>query len=88
MTAKVAFALGEVERLLIPQSALIRRSEVVAVYVVAANRLQLRQVRLGHRFAEQVEVLSGLAPGEQIALDPLAAGKYLQQVRLKEPAHD
>lgn len=74
MTVKAAFAIGAAERLLIPASALVRRSEVTAVYVVdAANRVALRQVRLGHRFGDQVEVLAGLQQGERIAADPLAA---------------
>ena len=54
--------------------ALVRRSEVTAVYVVdAANRVALRQVRLGHRFGDRVEVLAGLKAGDRIAADPLAA---------------
>ncbi|MBP6079497.1 MAG: efflux RND transporter periplasmic adaptor subunit [Xanthomonadales bacterium] len=74
MTVKAAFAIGQAERVLIPEAALVRRSEVTAVYVVdAANRVALRQVRLGHRVGEQVEVLAGLAAGERIAADPLAA---------------
>lgn len=74
MTVKAVFAIGTAERLLIPTSALVRRSEVTAVYVVdAANRVALRQVRLGHRFGDQVEVLAGLQAGERIAADPLAA---------------
>lgn len=74
MTVKAVFAIGEAERLLIPRSALVRRSEVTAVYVVDANnRVALRQVRLGHVFADSVEVLAGLEPGERIAKDPLAA---------------
>ena len=74
MTVKAAFAIGSAERVLIPASALVRRSEVTAVYVVdAAHRVALRQVRLGHRFGDQVEVLAGLQQGERIAADPLAA---------------
>lgn len=74
MTVKAAFAIGQAERVLIPETALVRRSEVTAVYVVdAANRVALRQVRLGHRFGDQVEVLAGLQQGERIAADPLAA---------------
>ena len=78
MTAKVAFAVGEGERLLLPQAALVRRSEVHAVYVAGPQGLLLRQVRLGHRFGDRVEVLAGLSAGEQIALDPLAAGAALR----------
>lgn len=78
MTVKAAFAIGAAERLLIPAAALVRRSEVSAVYVVdARNRVALRQLRLGHRFGDQIEVLAGLAAGERYALDPLAALAHL-----------
>jgi RND family efflux transporter MFP subunit len=74
MTAKVAFMLDRGERLGIPVSALVQRSEVTAVYVVDdAGRVVLRQIRPGHRFNDQVEVLAGLSDGERIAADPLAA---------------
>jgi RND family efflux transporter MFP subunit len=77
MTVKVAFVLGETERLLIPASALVRRSEVSAVYVIDGTHVVLRQVRIGHRFDDGHEVLSGLAPGETVALDPLSARLWL-----------
>ncbi|MBK9668797.1 MAG: efflux RND transporter periplasmic adaptor subunit [Thermomonas sp.] len=78
MTVKAAFAIGSAERLLIPAAALVRRSEVNAVYVVdARNRVALRQLRLGHRFGDQVEVLAGLVAGERYARDPLAALAHL-----------
>ena len=32
----------------------------------------MRQVRVGERFDERVEILSGLDAGERVALDPLA----------------
>ena len=78
MTIKAAFAIGDAERILIPATALVRRSEVTAVYVVdASQRVALRQVRLGHHFGDQVEVLAGLSAGDRIASDPLAALAHL-----------
>ena len=77
MTVKVAFAVGETERLLLPASALVRRGEVSAVYVADAAGVMLRQVRLGHRFGERYEVLAGLSAGEQVVRDPLAAAQAL-----------
>jgi RND family efflux transporter MFP subunit len=79
MFVKVAFVVGESQRLLIPDNALIRRSEVTGVYVVGDdNSVRLRQVRVGRSFGERIEVLSGLHPGEQIATDPVSAGIYLK----------
>jgi RND family efflux transporter MFP subunit len=80
---KIGFVVGETERLLLPASAIVRRSELTAVYIVGDDDVTLRQIRLGRRYGEQVEVLAGLAAGEAIAVDPVAAGVYLQAQRRK-----
>ncbi|HLJ39467.1 MAG TPA: efflux RND transporter periplasmic adaptor subunit [Steroidobacteraceae bacterium] len=78
MFVKVGFVTGEAERILAPAAALIERSEVTGVYVLdASGRTSLRQVRVGDQFDGRVEILSGLMPGERIALDPLAAARWL-----------
>lgn len=74
MFVKAAFAIGEAERLLIPASAVLHRSEVTAVYVVGDSDVRLRQVRTGQRFGDSIEILSGLSAGENVALDPVRAG--------------
>lgn len=73
MIVKVAFEVGTSERLLLPRSALIQRSEVHAAYVLDGQRLSLRQLRVGHAIGDQIEVLAGLSAGEVIVTDPLAA---------------
>lgn len=77
MTVKVAFATGEVKRLLVPASALVQRAEILGVYVIDRHAVVLRQVRTGQRQGDQVEILSGLDDGERIASDPVAAMKYV-----------
>ena len=63
----------------IPISAVVTRTEFQGVYVVDANgRAQLRQVRLGRRSGDRVEVLAGLREGEQIAVEPLVALRTTQ----------
>jgi RND family efflux transporter MFP subunit len=80
MFVKVGLVVGESERLLVPRSAVVERSEMRGVYVVAPDgRVGLRQVRLGHVRGERVEILAGLAGGERIALDPVAAGMKARQ---------
>jgi len=81
MFVKVGVATGEAQRLLVPRSAVVERSEMRAVYVVAPDgRVSLRQLRLGHNQGDSVEVLAGLAAGEHVALDPAAAGVQARQL--------
>jgi len=61
----------------VPAQAVIRRSELMAVYVVnVKGEPQLRQVRVGRRQGDKVQIASGLQAGEKIALDPIAAANY------------
>ena len=63
-------------RLFVPASAVVRRAEMVGVYVIASGgRPLLRQVRLGRAEGDRVEVLSGVSAGERVALDPQAAAR-------------
>ena len=81
MFVRAHFVVGKTSKLLIPAGAVLRRSEVVAVYVVDdKGAAKLRQVRLGEASGEnEVEVLVGLNPGENVALDPIKAGMTLVQ---------
>jgi multidrug efflux pump subunit AcrA (membrane-fusion protein) len=63
-------------RLFVPSQALVRRSELAAVYVIGSDgKPILRQVRPGRSEGSQVEILSGVAAGERVALDPQAAAR-------------
>jgi membrane fusion protein, multidrug efflux system len=67
---------GTEARLYIPVRAVVRRAELVAVYVVGSDgRALLRQVRLGRVVGDRVEVLAGVSAGERVAIDPQAAGR-------------
>jgi RND family efflux transporter MFP subunit len=74
--ARAHFVVGKAPRLLVPRTAVLRRSEVTGVYVVdSEGRARLRQVRLGSAGDEaSIEVLAGLKPGERVALEPVKAG--------------
>ena len=76
MFVRAHFVVGKANKLVIPGSAVMHRSEVVAVYVVDEKGVvRLRQVRLGEKTADgSVEVLAGLNSGEKVALDPVRAG--------------
>jgi multidrug efflux pump subunit AcrA (membrane-fusion protein) len=65
-----------VARLFVPAQALVRRSEVAAVYVIGMDgKPMLRQVRPGRSEGSEVEILSGVAAGERVALDPQSAAR-------------
>ena len=85
MLVKTAFVTGSGEELVVPARAVVHRSEVTGVYVVAPDgRVTLRHIRLGRDNQDGTySVLSGLSVGERVALDPIAAG-----VLLKDAAKD
>lgn len=63
-------------RIYVPDQAVLRRAELTAVYVVGSDgRPLLRQVRLGRSEGDRVEILSGVEPGERVALEPQRAAR-------------
>jgi hypothetical protein len=84
MAARVHFIVGEAKKLTVPPQAVLRRGEISAVYVVADGKARLRQVRLGEAVADgELEVLAGLAAGEQVSLDPVKTGIEMKQAQAK-----
>ena len=72
---------AEQQRLVVPETALVRRGELTAVYVVSARGegesagFSLRAVRTGASHgAAGLEVIAGLKAGDRVALDPVRAG--------------
>jgi hypothetical protein len=60
----------------VSRSAIVRRAEMTGLYVLdLSGKPVLRQVRLGRVAGDQVEVLSGLMPGERVVADPQAAAR-------------
>lgn len=87
-TAKVVFPVaGASVAPHVPYGTLVQRGEVSAVYVVASGRVGLRQVRVGRRVGDDVEILAGLKPGERIASDPVEAMRALAAQR-ERAAHE
>jgi RND family efflux transporter MFP subunit len=76
IAAKILLTLpmGGAARLTLPAAALVRRGELTATYVVGEDGApRLRQIRVGEQVeAGEIEVLSGLAAGERVQLNPLA----------------
>jgi RND family efflux transporter MFP subunit len=67
---------ADAARLNVSRAAIVRRAEMTGLYVLdPSGKPVLRQVRLGRIDGDQVEVLSGLMPGERVVADPQAAAR-------------
>ncbi len=58
----------------VPASAVLRRGELTAVYVVQGSQFVLRAVRTGASRGGAVELLAGVKSGERVAQDAVRAG--------------
>jgi len=76
--ARVHIVSGKIDRVLtVPYSAIQYRYGVNRVFVVNGDRLSARELRVGERIEDRIEVLSGVKAGESVALtdvDKLAEG--------------
>ncbi len=69
MYGKAMIPVGQVERVWVPQSAVIRRGQLDLVEAAGSDgTLTRRFVRIGRTVENKVEILAGLTPGEQVAL--------------------
>lgn len=67
---RVRIPVGEREQVLVPQSAVLRVGQLAMVDVEEAGTLRRRSVQVGREVGDQVEILSGLVPGEKVSLAP------------------
>ncbi len=65
---RLRFAAGERETILIPAAAVTRLGQLETVVVAAEGRLAVRHVRTGAAVGDELEVLSGLAEGEEVVV--------------------
>ena len=94
MYLRTSFVVGKKTSLVIPQSSLVKRGEVNAVYVQNEHRISLRQIRPGRIIygdgsgdndEDTIEVLSGLSEGDLIVTVPADAITIIQsQVATKK----
>jgi RND family efflux transporter MFP subunit len=82
--ARVTLETAQVERLMIPFSAVRHDKEGPFVYLLnAEQKVERRTVRSGIRIAHRVEILQGLEPGQQVITRGflgLAEGKVVKRV--------
>lgn len=81
MFAQVSMNLDERNTLFIPQSAIVQRGQLTGVYTLSDdNKAILRWVRTGQVSGDYVEILTGLAAGEQYVVNtdqPIRQGQLL-----------
>lgn len=71
MLVKVGVPVATRDALWIPASALVQRSELRAVFILDRNdQPRLRQIRVGIREGDRLEVLSGVGEGERVVANP------------------
>ncbi|MEI7430535.1 MAG: efflux RND transporter periplasmic adaptor subunit [Betaproteobacteria bacterium] len=65
------------QHLFVPTKAVFQRAELTAIYVIDEQGTpHLRQVKRGSIAGDEIEVLAGVAVGERVALDPIAASRH------------
>ncbi len=79
MFVKLELDIGTQKRLILPAGALVYRGEVTGVFVVKGADISFRYVKTGRQYSDgHIEIHAGLEAGEQVALDPVAAGILLK----------
>lgn len=79
---RVAVPVGKVKRLVVPETAVVKRGQMEVVMVVREGRAVLRLVTTGRVAGGRVEVLSGLEAGERV----VATG--VERVREGQPVKE
>jgi len=80
---RVAVPTGEVSAIRVPAAAVIQRGQMELVFVVASGHAELRLVKSGSRIGDELELVSGLNPGELVVTDGSAALTDGQPVTIK-----
>ena len=74
-----------VDALIVPQDALLYVYGVYKVFVIDGNTLKEREVKIGERTGDEVEIVEGLSAGERVAL--AAKGQELKEGAIVEVAN-
>jgi RND family efflux transporter MFP subunit len=70
MFGRLQLDKGVSRTIVLPKSAIIERGELTSVFVVDPDHVaRLRWVRVGRRFNQQTEILSGINEGERVLID-------------------
>jgi RND family efflux transporter MFP subunit len=66
---KVSIPIGKREALLVPKNAVVEKGQLIGVYTVDEDSvITYRLVKTGRTYGDNVEILSGLNPGEKVVV--------------------
>ena len=80
---RVLVPTGETQSIRIPAAALVVRGQMETVFVAVNNHAQLRIVRTGKRTDGEVELLSGIDPGDRVVIEGAEQLRDGQPITLK-----
>jgi RND family efflux transporter MFP subunit len=80
---RAAIPVAEVAALRVPAAAVLRRGQLELVLVVENGRAVLRLVKTGKRLGQEIEVVSGIDPGETVVVEGAAALRDGQPVHVQ-----
>jgi len=63
---RVSMPVGVTSSPHVPKNAVVQRGQMELVFVVRSNRAEMRIVKTGKAVGDEVELVSGVEPGEQI----------------------
>lgn len=69
---RLAVPVAEVNAIRVPAGAVVLRGQMELAFVVANGKAQMRLVKTGKHLENEVEIVAGLNPGEQIVVDNAA----------------
>lgn len=81
---RVWVATGESQTIRVPAAALISRGQMDTVFVAEKSHAQLRIVRTGKRTDGEIELLSGINPGESVVVEGAEQLRDGQPITLKQ----
>jgi multidrug efflux pump subunit AcrA (membrane-fusion protein) len=83
MFGRAVFQLPAKKTLTVPAQAILTRGQLQMVYVISKEHLcQMRLIKVGKRYGDKVEVLSGLEAGEKIILEDIS--RAIDGAKVKE----
>lgn len=80
---RVWVATGESQTIRVPAAAIVARGQMDTVFVADKSHAQLRIVRTGKHTDGEVELLSGINPGESVVIESAAQLRDGQPITLK-----